>query len=208
MHGSRSASLLWPAFLLAGTVPAGAGPETQDLAWTLAEVDAAGVVAHVVSAITAWANEGYRKNPAVMLGLLALVVLPMLAPIGLLLRRSGRADSGPRNVPEPHEPPLRALWIEIEGVAASRRGLNHEMVRIGRQDDNDLRINDATVHRYHAILCPSPEGGLMIVDVGGRDGNGIRINGERVTQAPLKPGDRLHVGRVPLRIGAAEYEQL
>lgn len=139
-----------------------------------------------------------------MLGLLALVVLPILAPIGLLLRNHTRATPKPAGVLESFVPPPRSLWIDIEGVADSRRQLGHGLVRIGRQDDNELCIDDATVHRYHAVIYTTLDGEIAIADVSGQNGNGIKIDGERVTQAMLKPGDRLHVGRVQLRIGAAE----
>lgn len=173
------------------------------MTWSIADFDAAPVVAGLLSQVTEWVREGYRKNPAVMLGLLAVVVLPVLAPIGLLLRRRSQADSLPANLAEPLVVPPRTLWIEIEGVANSRRHLDHRLMRIGRQDDNDLCIDDQTVHRYHAVIYSSPDEGLMIADLSGPEGNGIKVNGERIAQALLKPGDRLDVGRVPLRIGGA-----
>nr|PZN80828.1 MAG: hypothetical protein DIU57_13945 [Pseudomonadota bacterium] len=160
------------------------------------------MLAGFVSQVTAWASEGYRKNPAVMLGLLALVVLPVLAPIGLLLRRRPSIESRPVMALMPPVP--QTLWIEIVGVPDSRRRLDHRLVRIGRQDDNDLCIKDATIHRYHAVIYPSPDEGLMIADLSGPEGNGVKVNGERVAQALLKPGDRLDLGRVELRIGAAD----
>jgi len=168
------------------------------VAWSIvASFDAAGVLVGFVSQVTAWASEGYRKNPAFMLGLLALVVLPVLAPIGLLLRRRPSIESRPVMALMPPVP--QTLWIEIVGVPDSRRRLDHRLVRIGRQDDNDLCIKDATIHRYHAVIYPSPDEGLMIADLSGPEGNG-----ERVAQALLKPGDRLDLGRVELRIGAAD----
>lgn len=174
------------------------------MAWSVADFDAESTLASAVSQIAAWAIEGYRRNPAVMLGLLALVVMPILAPIGLLLRNHTRDAAKPARVPESFEPLIRGLWVEIEGVANSRRQFGHGMVRIGRQDDNELCIGDATVHRYHAVIYPTLDGTIAIADVSGQDGNGMKVNGERVTQALLKPGDRLHVGRVQLRVGAAE----
>lgn len=172
------------------------------MAWSnVASFDAAGVLVGFVSQVTAWASEGYRKNPAVMLGLLALLVLPILAPMGLLLRRRPSIESRP--MPALIPPAPQTLWIEIVGVPDSRRRLDHRLMRIGRQDDNDLCIEDATIHRYHAVIYPSPEEGLMIADLSGPEGNGLKVNGERVAQALLKPGDRLELGRVQLRIGAA-----
>ena len=127
-------------------------------------------------------------------------MLPVLAPMGLLLRRRPSIESRP--MPALIPPALQTLWIEIVGVHPRRR-LDHRLVRIGRQDDNDLCIKDATIHRYHAVIYPSPEEGLMIADLIGPEGNGLKVNGERVAQALLKPGDRLELGRVQLRIGAA-----
>lgn len=69
---------------------------------------------------------------------------------------------------------------------------------IGRDESCDLLLTHATVSRRHALLKPVA-GQWMIVDLSSM--NGTRINGWRVReQAPLRPGDVLHVGDLRLRI--------
>lgn len=204
MHRPRLARFLWPAAVLTAASPTAAGEGDRPWSWPAAGFDAAEQVSALVSTLLVLASEGYRQNPAVMLGLLALIVLPMLTPIGLLLRTHERALPAPLQDTTQYEPPARVGWVEVEDVAGSRRPIGRGMLRIGRQDDNELCIKDATVHRYHAVIYHSPEGEAMVADLGGDQGNGIRINGEAVVQSRLKPGDSVQVGKVRLRIGAED----
>jgi pSer/pThr/pTyr-binding forkhead associated (FHA) protein len=132
-------------------------------------------------------------------------VLPILALLGLLLRRS--LAPSPAAIPMDVEftpAPPRHVWIEVEGIENSRRRIAGSMLRIGRQDDNDLCIDDKTVHRYHAVVYRSADAEFVIMDLGGQEGNGIKVNDRRVARAALKPGDRLLLGQVPLRFGSAD----
>ena len=191
--------LLIPVHVLAATsaTETGLGIETGKFADAL------------LTAFVAWVRRGYAEIPAVMIGLSALIVLPVLAVLGLLLRRG--LTPLPRIRPEADvaEPaPPRQAWIEVEGQEASRQRIAGGMLRIGRQDDNDLCIDDSTVHRYHALVYRSADAEFVIMDLGGQDGNGIKVNDVLVAQAPLKPGDRLLLGQVPLRFGAADSDRL
>ncbi len=69
--------------------------------------------------------------------------------------------------------------------------------RLGRALDNDLVLIDSTVSRYHAVLETKGED-LFVRDL--RSTNGTFVNGRRVTQAPLKPGDLLRLGNAEIRI--------
>ena len=62
---------------------------------------------------------------------------------------------------------------------------------IGRSDDCDLIVEEATVSRRHALLRRTPEG-WQLRDVGST--NGTRLNGWRVESAALRPGDELELG--------------
>lgn len=202
MYGTRLASIVWPASILAGATQGGTDGEDQLWSWSAAAFDGFERFAGLLNALTALAREGYQQNPAVMLGLLALVVLPVLSPIGLLLRRDAHVLPAPDQSPEEFQIPERVSWIELEGTADSRHPLGYSMLRIGRQEDNELCIEDTSVHRYHAVIYHSPEGEVMVADIGGRQGNGIKVNGDTVEQAQLRPGDCLQVGKVKLRVGA------
>jgi pSer/pThr/pTyr-binding forkhead associated (FHA) protein len=70
--------------------------------------------------------------------------------------------------------------------------LSREWTRIGRSLAADIRFDDATVSRRHALLA-SEEGGVRVLD--DRSLNGIQVNGRRVEWSPLNDGDELMIGR-------------
>jgi pSer/pThr/pTyr-binding forkhead associated (FHA) protein len=70
--------------------------------------------------------------------------------------------------------------------------LSREWTRIGRSLAADIRFDDATVSRRHALLA-SEEGGVRVLD--DRSLNGIQVNGRRVEWSPLNDGDELTIGR-------------
>ena len=70
--------------------------------------------------------------------------------------------------------------------------ITREWTRIGRSMAADLRFDDATVSRRHALVVNQPEGVRVLDD---RSLNGIYVNGRRVEWSPLADGDEVAVGR-------------
>ena len=70
--------------------------------------------------------------------------------------------------------------------------VSREWTRIGRSLAADIRFDDATVSRRHALVA-SEETGVRVLD--DRSLNGIVVNGRRVEWSPLVDGDELVVGR-------------
>jgi FHA domain/Zinc-ribbon containing domain len=70
--------------------------------------------------------------------------------------------------------------------------------RIGRSRSADIRLDDPTVSRRHAVVVRTPEGELRVLD--DRSMNGIMVNGECVDWSPLCDGDELQVGRYTLHV--------
>ena len=70
--------------------------------------------------------------------------------------------------------------------------LNQEWTRIGRSLAADLRFDDATVSRRHALVVSQAEGVRVLDD---RSLNGVYVNGERVEWAGLTDGDEITIGR-------------
>lgn len=69
--------------------------------------------------------------------------------------------------------------------------LKDPVVGIGRDAASKIRLHDTEVSRRHAEL--RREGaGWAIADLGST--NGIKVNGRRVSEAPLEPGDRVTLG--------------
>ncbi|HEV3034923.1 MAG TPA: FHA domain-containing protein [Solirubrobacteraceae bacterium] len=95
---------------------------------------------------------------------------------------------------EPVEP---GRYIEMQGAdQALLIPLADEVTHIGRGLSAELRLDDSSVSRRHAILVPRPAGARILDD---RSANGTFVNGQRVQQAELRNGDVIVLGRVVLR---------
>jgi pSer/pThr/pTyr-binding forkhead associated (FHA) protein len=74
-------------------------------------------------------------------------------------------------------------------------GLDREWTRIGRSLAADVRFDDPTVSRRHALIVRQPDGVRVLDD---RSLNGVFVNGERVEWRMLTEGDEIVVGRYRL----------
>jgi DNA-directed RNA polymerase subunit RPC12/RpoP len=70
--------------------------------------------------------------------------------------------------------------------------LQREWTRIGRSLAADIRFDDPTVSRRHALIVRQPDG-LRVLD--DRSLNGVFVNGERVEWSTLAEGDEIVIGR-------------
>ena len=70
--------------------------------------------------------------------------------------------------------------------------LTREWTRIGRSLAADIRFDDPTVSRRHALVVRQPDG-LRVLD--DRSLNGVFVNGERVEWSTLADGDEVVIGR-------------
>lgn len=70
--------------------------------------------------------------------------------------------------------------------------LTREWTRVGRSLAADIRFDDPTVSRRHALVVRQPDGVRVLDD---RSLNGVFVNGERVEWHALEDGDELVVGR-------------
>jgi pSer/pThr/pTyr-binding forkhead associated (FHA) protein len=95
---------------------------------------------------------------------------------------------------EPIEP---GRYIQIEGPERTLLiPLGSAVLHVGRGLAADLRLDDSSVSRRHAILVPRAGGARILDD---RSANGTFVNGRRVQQAELRGGDVIVLGRVVLR---------
>ncbi|MCA9078737.1 MAG: FHA domain-containing protein [Planctomycetaceae bacterium] len=74
-------------------------------------------------------------------------------------------------------------------------------VSIGREDDNDIRLNDERVSRFHAKV-QDDDGHIILTDL--QSTNGTRVNGHPVQVHVLHVGDQLQIGRCILVFGSRE----
>lgn len=152
--------------------------------------------------VSRWVADGYRRRPVIMIGLAGLALLPLLAVLGLLIQRRVAIEPDPVTAPHMDDAAPRPAWIKVGGTPVEMPA-DREVLMIGRQDDNDICIEDNTVHRYHALIERTRDAGFFIVDMSGPDGNGVRVNGERRLKSCLNNGDVVELGRARLEFATA-----
>ncbi len=74
--------------------------------------------------------------------------------------------------------------------------MTNDCMRIGRSLSADLRFEDPTVSRRHAVLVVEADGVRVLDD---RSLNGVFVNGERIVSQLLGDGDEIVIGRYRLR---------
>jgi DNA-directed RNA polymerase subunit RPC12/RpoP len=92
------------------------------------------------------------------------------------------------------EQPGEYLFFE-EGEQLRTVALTREWTRIGRSLAADLRFDDPTVSRRHALIVRQADGVRLLDD---RSLNGVFVNGSRVEGKTLQDGDEIIVGRYRL----------
>jgi hypothetical protein len=92
------------------------------------------------------------------------------------------------------EEPGDYLCIEENGVQRTI-ALTREWTRIGRSLAADVRFDDPTVSRRHALIVRHADGVRLLDD---RSLNGVFVNGARVDGRALEDGDEIIVGRYRL----------
>ncbi len=67
----------------------------------------------------------------------------------------------------------------------------------GRHEECDVQLNSKKVSRRHCVLAQVHDY-LVIRDLGST--NGVRVNGERVAEGKLRPGDELQIGNFKYQV--------
>lgn len=107
-------------------------------------------------------------------------------------------DMGPGNATEPSARSARTFMIGVASDAGPRLlTFQTSNLLIGRMPDNHLALNHASVSRRHAKISFGARG-AQLEDMGSQ--NGSTINGKAVKDqpSPLRPGDIVRIGHVPL----------
>ncbi|MBA3371646.1 MAG: DUF3662 domain-containing protein [Thermoleophilaceae bacterium] len=115
---------------------------------------------------------------------------PEPAGFGQTMVYSANRAERPLEEPEDPEGPARATRALLVG-GGKRRMLSGERLVLGRSREADLVVDDPNVSRRHAEL--RRDGAEWeIVDLGST--NGVKVNGRRVEQVRLEPGDGIVLG--------------
>jgi pSer/pThr/pTyr-binding forkhead associated (FHA) protein len=93
-----------------------------------------------------------------------------------------------------HAGPGRYLTVE-DGDERRLIPLAVGIHSLGRGFSVDVRLDDESVSRRHALLAVRTHGARILDD---RSANGTHVNGRRVTEAELGHGDVIVLGRIVL----------
>ena len=85
-----------------------------------------------------------------------------------------------------------------QGNAANAVTLSTNVaVLVGRSDSCGVQLNDPSASRVHCRVI-AHDGRVKLYDAGSRWGT--FVNGQRVTECDLRPGDRIQVGETTLQL--------
>jgi pSer/pThr/pTyr-binding forkhead associated (FHA) protein len=92
---------------------------------------------------------------------------------------------------------MAKLVILSQGMTGRSHELKVDKTTIGRVDDNTFPIVEASVSSHHCeILLRGAD--VIVHDLNST--NGTFINGEKITESVLKPGQTLRLGQIELRL--------
>jgi pSer/pThr/pTyr-binding forkhead associated (FHA) protein len=77
--------------------------------------------------------------------------------------------------------------------------IDKPILLFGRHEECDVQLNSKKVSRRHCILAQVDDH-LLIRDLGST--NGVRVNGEKVAEGKLRPGDELQIGNFKYQVCA------
>jgi len=93
-------------------------------------------------------------------------------------------------------------FLEVKSPRWTRRiDFGSDPISVGRHPDNQIQFSDDGLSRKHCLFEKRPDG-WWVQDLGSR--NGTKLNGVRVTNAALTPGDVVRVGNLEIRFMAPE----
>lgn len=95
--------------------------------------------------------------------------------------------------------------IYEEGTDVRIVALQRDWTRIGRSLAADVRLDDPTISRRHALIVRGPDGVRVLDD---RSLNGVFVNGKRVEWQTLEDGDEIVVGRYRVHYLALAPDQV
>jgi pSer/pThr/pTyr-binding forkhead associated (FHA) protein len=96
---------------------------------------------------------------------------------------------------------MAKLVLLSEGLTGRSYELKTEKTTVGRVSDNAFEIPEASVSSHHAEIHLRGND-VLIKDLNST--NGTFINGEKVTEGILKPGQILRLGMVEMRLETGE----
>lgn len=92
---------------------------------------------------------------------------------------------------------MAKLVLLSTGMTGRTHELKADKTTIGRVEDNTFQISEPSVSSHHCeILLKGSD--VLVRDLNST--NGTFINGEKVSESPLKPGQVLRLGQIEMRL--------
>lgn len=177
-------------------------------------IRAAAEAGHYIHGTVAY---GYSLAPALTLVLFFAILFPVLTITARMFAQTRNAKATAEQLRARYSEDVVAGSIEgdsesaggqafIEVVGETQRfAILNDMLRIGREADNDIRIRIRGVHCYHAAIHREDFAEWRITDLSGPGGIGVMVNGKPCGDAKLRDGDVIELGpgRLRFRSGPA-----
>src|SRR5512140_2639476 len=92
---------------------------------------------------------------------------------------------------------MAKLVLLSAGMTGRTHELKVEKTTIGRVDDNTFQIAEPSVSSHHCeVLLQGND--VVVRDLNST--NGTYINGQKITESPIKPGQILRLGQIEMRL--------
>lgn len=92
---------------------------------------------------------------------------------------------------------MAKLVVQNAGMTGRSYELNTDKTTIGRVEDNSFQVAEASISSHHCeVLLRGTD--VVIKDLNST--NGTFINGEKISESVLKPGQTLRLGQVEFRL--------
>lgn len=96
----------------------------------------------------------------------------------------------------PGSPLLLEVWRGKQLV--HRAEYSEPSVTVGSGQSAMFRVSSPSISELHAVVNVEDDGSLLVLDLGGL--GGIMVNGERVQNASLSPGDAFDIGDLTFKV--------
>lgn len=96
---------------------------------------------------------------------------------------------------------MARLVLLSEGLTGRTYDLKVEKTTVGRVADNAFEIAEPSISSHHCEIILQGKD-ILIRDLGST--NGTYVNGEKITESVLKPGQILRLGMVEMRLESGE----
>jgi hypothetical protein len=117
---------------------------------------------------------------------------PTKGPVAAPPREAAAAATPPTGEIGAIAAPKARLVEENPGGVMGRTIVLGAVTAIGRTPDNQIAADIRELSRHHARIEQRPDGSFVLMDL--QSGNGTWVNGQRITEHRLGPGDRIQVG--------------